>query len=200
MVIMPMQRVATQPHQHNTIADFGLHQQRGGHVGDGRDSDDIQRLFGRILHGKLSQMPRRVRFHGRFFVGQIAFRAAIGAIQQIRAAHQGENILDLVIAFLHANGGRRGLVVAEGRGVNGLQLQLFIILNQIGQGVLIVDFVIGVGIQHHIHRALRALQTAQQRGVIHLLGLIHMEKRIGRRPRHRKISFRFCAAYLAAKG
>ena len=49
-------------------------------------------------------------------------------------------------------------------------------------------------------QAVRALQTAQQRGIIHLLGLIHMKKRIGRRPRHRKISFHFYAAYLAAKG
>ena len=38
----------------------------------------IQRLSGRILHGKLSQMPRRVRFHGRFFIGQIIFRSPQG--------------------------------------------------------------------------------------------------------------------------
>ena len=54
-----------------------MKEQGGGNVGNRADGHDIQRPFGRILHGDSDNRAGGGRIHGRAFVRQIALRAAI---------------------------------------------------------------------------------------------------------------------------
>ena len=47
----------------------------------------------------------------------------------------------------------------EGRCINSLQMQLFLRFDEIGQGVLVVDFIIGVRVQNHIDRSFGPVQA-----------------------------------------
>ena len=157
-VIMPFQRVAAQPDHHDAIRDFRLHQQGGGHVGNRADRQHIQRLFRAILHGQLRKVLRRVGRNRGLLIGQIAVRAAIYRALQPGELQQLQNFL---IAALHAVRGAAGTIVEERRGVERPHVQLFLCVQCVGNRELVVDFVIRIGIQNHIHRARRDFQILE---------------------------------------
>ena len=59
----------------DAVANFRLQKQGGSHIRDSADCNDIQRLFGCIIHRALCEVLRRRRKHRRVLVREICFRA-----------------------------------------------------------------------------------------------------------------------------
>ena len=158
LVVMPFKTRAAQPHHDDLLRDGRIDQQRGGDVRDRADGGHIQRLFARILRGACGQILRGGRNHGLFFAGQIAFAALEYRHVLLR---EGEQLADFVVAFLHAVLGAGGAGVPERRGIQRLEADSLLGLERIGNGKLIVDFVVRVGIEHQIEHALRRIEQLQ---------------------------------------
>ena len=73
--------------------------------------------------------------------------------------HQVQDMVDFLIAFFHTVFWSAGFLIMEGRCINSLQMQLFLRFDEIGQGVLVVDFIIGVRVQNHIDRSFGPVQA-----------------------------------------
>ena len=58
---------------------------------------------------------------------------------------------DFFIAFLHPVAGPGGPVIGKRGCINGFNVQLFGAEQRVHQGKLVIDFVIGIRVQHHAH-------------------------------------------------
>lgn len=78
-----------------------------------------------------------------------AVRRDVEALQQAK---------DFLVAQLHAVAGIVGACVEERRGVDRLDVEPVLRQQHLHQRELIVDLVVGVGVEHHAHLADRRLQ------------------------------------------
>ena len=157
--IRPMVCVSAQPDDDDLVRDLRLHQKRGGHVGDCGDGQHIQRRIVRTLHGKPDQILRSLGIDRCFLIRQETRGAAACKLHQLGSAAEVQNILNFPIAALHAERGRLGTFVLEGRGINPLDIQLIVRGDHIGQRKLIVHFIIGIRVQNDINRLLRPAES-----------------------------------------
>lgn len=111
-----------------------------------------------MLHRQTNQRLRRIGNDGRFFIRQIGGGAAVYRHVFLRQLQQAQ---DLLIAFLHAVRRAGGALVLEGRGAQRQQTHPVGRAQGIGNRKLIVNFIIGVGVDHQIDKALGRFQHVQ---------------------------------------
>jgi len=158
-----VQGVAAQPHHHDPVDDGGVDQQGGGHVRDRPDGQHEQRLIRR-------RGPRPAyQIQGRVAPDRLPIAAEEGPRSPVdetfrRPAQPVQQAQDLGVAFLHPfRRGRRPLI-AERRGIDGLQVDALRRKQGVNQGELVVDLVVGIGIEHGAHPARRRFQAGQAAG------------------------------------
>ena len=150
-----MQGAAAQPDQHHAVGYLRLHQQGGRYVGDGPDRRHVQGIFSGVLHGQLCQRLCRIGWNGRFFIGQIGGGAPV---DRHVFPGQRQQLQNFLIAFLHAVGRAGGTLIMKGRGAQRQQMQPVLRAQGVGNGELVVDFVISVGVDHQIEGRLGRFQ------------------------------------------
>ena len=155
LIIRPMQGAAAQPDQHHAVGYLRLHQQGGRYVGDGPDCRHVQGIFSGVLHGQLCQRLCRIGWNGRFFIGQIGGGAPV---DRHVFPGQRQQLQNFLIAFLHAVGRAGGTLIMKGRGAQRQQMQPVLRAQGVGNGELVVDFIVSVGIDHHIEGRLGRFQ------------------------------------------
>ena len=77
-------------------------------------------------------------------------KIAPGSLERrILLTEKSEKLPDLAIAFDHAVFGRRGAVIEEGSSGKAADVES-LKLHQIGKGELVIDLVIGIGVQNDL--------------------------------------------------
>ena len=156
------------------LADGRIHQDGRGHVGDRADGQHVERpvdrVFLRLLHGKAGGggVDRGL------FVRQVGARALVDAGAQLLAPGQAQDVQDFLVAFDHAVLGRVRVLIEEGRGGQADGGRLVLRVDQVGDSELVVDFVVGVGVQNHVHVTRRSLQIANELFLSHAVKLLFM--------------------------
>ena len=80
---------------------------------------------------------------------------------QILPAIQGQQFHNFIIALEHAVLRTAGLAVVKRRGIQRPHVQLLLGMKHIGNGKLVVNLIVGIRVQHHVHAAFRGFQLAK---------------------------------------
>jgi hypothetical protein len=92
---------SSDPNYYNVLfCDFRLHQKCGSHVGERAKKCNIRRPI-IIFHRFPNNEPRSFRFYDIFFRSHGTVSSMQNSLFHV---HQTENLLDLIIAVLHACG------------------------------------------------------------------------------------------------
>ena len=122
------------------------------------------------------EILHRGGFHGGLFVLQIAAGPLEGLGDHVFPARQAQKLQNFVVASLHAVLGALRSGVKKGRGVNGLQVDFLRGQQGVGDGELVVDFIVSIGIQHHFHLASGALKLFEHIKIVHGEFLLKVDK------------------------
>ena len=152
---MPFEAHTADPYDENSFAQIGTLKKRRCYIRTSGNSDDVQRIIRIIIFGQCDELFRRFRPAGRFFVLQKTLRALIHAVFQIFSMQHIEYFKNFLITSLHAVAGAFTVVIEKRRCENRFEAEKILILQQIRQRILIVNFVEHIGIQNDIDRPFR---------------------------------------------
>ena len=169
-----MRRVPAEPDDDHALAHLRREEQGGGDVRDRADRRDIEGLLRRMGRRLAAEELRRRREDGRVFVGEVTLRAAVNGGEKVLPPRKRKELADLPVAFFHPVGGRGSASVEERRRRDPSDPAPLAEGEQVGERELIVDLVVGVGIEDDVDPPPRAFVGCEKAVVFHKSSLLEI--------------------------